>query len=79
MRLFQQAAIPIMNSSAEDIELMLEPEGNVVILPAGGKAIVTIDVDSASVDDLELEYGKGRVTLYASCLKEVTINGVPIF
>ena len=78
MTMFKLQTIPIRNRSGGELELALEPEGDVLLLPPNADCQVSAEGDGSDVEDVELEYGIGRITIYASCWKRVIVGGVRV-
>ena len=78
MTTFQLRTIPIHNRSGSELELALEPEGDVIVLQPNAQCQIGADDDGSAVGDVEFEYEVGRLTVHASCRKRVSVDGTRV-
>jgi hypothetical protein len=78
MIVFQMQTFVFRNRSGAELELALEPEGDVIVLPLDAHCEISADDGGPKVRDLEIDYGAGRITVYASCTKRVVVGGVRV-
>lgn len=78
MTMFKFETFAVRNRSSVELELVLEPEGDVIVLPPGSQCEVSADDGQPDIRDFEVEYGVGRITVYAACRKQVVVGGVRV-
>lgn len=68
--------IPIVNNTAREMLLALEPEGDTLPLAPGQKVIVKAIGKGAEAPQLELDIGEGLLAISMMCTKEVWCGDV---